>query len=243
MGTNQHDSEPSVKAVFFDLDGTLLDHVLAEQRAAQVLYEKYSSILRASTLEAFAKDWETASEKHMDQFLRGNIGFEEQRRRRISDVVLHPVSHEEADRIFSDYLATYEANWTPFPEVVDVLETLREREVRMSVITNGDSVQQKNKLQTLALAQFFEHILISGELGISKPSKEVFQTAADLMGCGTAECIHIGDSFDNDVKGAMGAGMPAVWLDRGGNGTPPEAGDGYTRIRNLREVLGFEWLQ
>ena len=68
MGTNQHDSEPSIKAVFFDLDGTLLDHVLAEQRAAQVFYEKHSSILRASTLEASAKDWETASEKHMERF-------------------------------------------------------------------------------------------------------------------------------------------------------------------------------
>ena len=243
MGTNQHDSEPSIKDVFFDLDGTLLDHVLAEQRAAQVFYEKHSSILRASTLEASVKDWETASEKHMEQFLIGNISFEGQRRRRIGDVVSHPVSHEEADRIFSDYLAAYEANWTLFPEVRDVLAALGSRGVRMGVITNGDAAQQRSKLRTLDLAQFFEHTLISGELGLAKPGREVFQTAADRMGCSTRECVHIGDSFENDVNGAIGAGMRAVWLDREGRGTPSGERAGYVRIRDLRELLDFAWLQ
>lgn len=243
MGTNQHDSEPSVKAVFFDLDGTLLDHVLAEQRAAQIFYEKHSSILRTSTLEAFVKDWETASEKHMDQFLRGNVSFEEQRRRRIGDVMSHLVSHEEAERIFSDYLDAYEAHWTLFPEALDVLESLGSRGFRMGVITNGDAAQQKSKLHLLGLGQFFEHLLISGELGISKPNKEIFQAAAGLMGCGIAECIHVGDSFENDVNGALAAGMQAVWLDREGRGTPLAGGVGYARIRDLREVLGFDWLQ
>ena len=243
MGTNQHDSEPSVKAVFFDLDGTLLDHVLAEQRAAQVFYAKYSSILRASTIETFVREWEAASERHMDQFLRGNVSFEDQRRRRISDVALHPVSQEEADRIFSDYLEAYEANWTLFPEVLDVLEALGSRGFRMGVITNGDAAQQKSKLQTLGLAQFFEHILISGALGISKPNKEIFQAAADLMRCETLECTHIGDSFENDVNGAMATGMQAVWLDRGGRGTPSGERAGYVRIRGLRELLDLAWLQ
>ena len=243
MGTNQHDSGPSVKAVFFDLDGTLLDHVLAEQRAAQIFYEKHSSILRASTLEAFVKDWETASEKHMDQFLRGNVSFEEQRRRRIGDVMSHLVSHEEAERIFSNYLDAYEAHWTLFPEALDVLAALSSRGVRMSIITNGDAVQQKSKLQMLGLVQFFEYILISGELGLAKPGREIFQTAADRMGCSTQECVHIGDSFENDVNGAMGAGMRAVWLDREGRGTPLAGGIGYARIRDLRELLSFEWLQ
>ena len=179
----------------------------------------------------------------MEQFLIGNISFEEQRRRRIGDVVSHPVSHEEADRIFSDYLAAYEANWTLFPEVRDVLAALGSRGVRMGVITNGDAAQQRSKLRTLDLAQFFEHTLISGELGLAKPGREVFQTAADRMGCSTRECVHIGDSFENDVNGAIGAGMRAVWLDREGRGTPSGERAGYVRIRDLRELLDFAWLQ
>ena len=216
MASGTNSSGPSVKAVFFVLDGTLLDHVLAEKRAAQVFYEKHCSILRASTLKAFAKEWETASETHMAQFLRGNVSFKEQRRRRISDVALHPFSHEGADRIFSDSLAAYEANWTLFLEVRGVLAVLGGRGFRMGVITNGDAAQQKSKLQTLDLAQFFAHTLISGELGHAKPGTEIFQAAAERMGCGTAECIYIEDSFENDVNGAIGVGMRAVWLDRRG---------------------------
>ena len=92
----------------------------------------------------------------------------------------------------------------------------------MGVITNGDAAQQKSKLQTLDLAQFFAHTLISGELGHAKPGTEIFQTAAERMGCGTAECIYIGDSFENDVNGAIGVGMRAVWLDREGSGPRPQ---------------------
>ena len=189
MASGTNSSGPSVKAVFFVLDGTLLDHVLAEKRAAQVFYEKHCSILRASTLEAFAKEWETASETHMAQFLRGNVSFKEQRRRRISDVALHPFSHEGADRTFSDSLAAYEANWTLFLEVRGVLAVLGGRGFRMGVITNGDAAQQKSKPQTPDLAQFFAHTLISGDLGHAKPGTEKFQAAAERMGCGTAECI------------------------------------------------------
>ena len=95
MASGTNSSGPSVKAVFFGLDGTLLDHMLAEKRAAQVFYEKHCSILRASTLKAFAKEWETASETHIAQFLHGNVSFNEQRRRRISDVACIPSAMKE----------------------------------------------------------------------------------------------------------------------------------------------------
>jgi putative hydrolase of the HAD superfamily len=241
MGTGQNASRLTVKAVFFDLDGTLVDHVLAEKRAAQIFYEKHRSSLRPPTYETFVREWETASEKHMEQFLCGNIGFQEQRQRRIRDVVLQPVSPEEADHIFADYLEAYEANWTIFPEVRDVLATLRHRGVRMGVITNGDAAQQKRKLETTDLSRFFEHAFISGKLGFSKPDSMIFQNAAEGMGCKVEECIHIGDSFGNDVNGALAAGMRAVWLDR--EGQEPPVGEGHcTHVHDLREILGARWL-
>ena len=123
-----------MRAIFFDLDGTLVNHELAEQQAAALFYQRHSSSVREASVKAFVRTWQSASEWYMEQYLKGQITFQEQSRRRIREVVLQPVTPEEADTLFADYLEAYELSWRVFPDVHEVLAVLRTRGLPMDVI-------------------------------------------------------------------------------------------------------------
>ena len=229
--------------LFFDIDDTLIDHRLAEEGGAGQLFERHSTSFRAESVQAFVPDWQNASKKHLEEFLKGNISFAEQRIRRCREVAARPLTASVADLIFRDYLEACEAGWTVFEEVPSALESLKSRGVRLGVISNGNVEQQTGKLERMNLLRYFEPVLISESLGVAKPDRVIFQTAAARMGCSVEECVHAGDSLTADVQGALGAGMGAVWLDRLGGEPPPGTQAPLVQVGNLKELLDLPWFQ
>ena len=55
---------------------------------------------------------------------------------------------------------------------------------------------------------------VSGDHGISKPDARLFGHALASLGATAAESVHVGDSWDKDVAGALGAGLRVVWFNR-----------------------------
>ena len=229
--------------LFFDIDDTLIDHRLAEEWGAGQLFERHPADFRAESVQAFVPDWQNASKKHLEEFLKGNISFAEQRIRRCREVAARPLTASEADLIFRDYLEAYEAGWTVFEEVPSTLESLMRRGVRLGVISNGNVEQQTRKLERMNLLRYFEPVSISESLGFAKPDRVIFQTAAARMGCSVEECVHAGDSLTADVQGTLGAGMGAVWLNRLGGEPPPGTQDPLVQVGNLKELLDLSWFQ
>ena len=205
---------PTHEAILFDLDDTLINHTLAEERGARLFFERHAINLCAETVEEFLVDWRNASNRHMKQFLDGDISFAEQRRRRCREVTRQEATHKEADLLFDDYLEAYELNWKTFDDVPAVLETLRTRGICMGIISNGNIEQQMKKLNKTNLLQYFERVVISEAVGTAKPDKMIFQIAASQIGCRIQRCTYVGDSFETDVRGASAAGMRPVWINR-----------------------------
>lgn len=135
--------------ICFDLDDTLLDHSSAERAAAL----HFAEVLKLSPSgTAFVERWREVAQRHMAAFLRGDVSFQEQRRRRIRELI--PVGADsEADALFEVYLEAYEANWRLFADVEPCLTALSTH--RLGVITNGSRAQQLEKVQALGVAQFF----------------------------------------------------------------------------------------
>jgi putative hydrolase of the HAD superfamily len=117
-----------------------------------------------------------------------------------------------------------------FPDVPRTLATLRERGLRLVVVSNWDwslSVW----LERTGLSPLVDGVVSSAVAGHAKPSPEIFRVALDLVGVEPAEAVHVGDSPASDVDGARGAGLRAVLIAR--TGTPPE---GVEAIRSLAEL-------
>lgn len=202
-----------MRVIFFDIDNTLVDYFSAEREAAKLLYQSYADTQRISE-ESFLLRWKESTEFHYQQYLCGKLGLQEQRRLRIQSAFERnqPIGVGLADRMFAEYLECYEMNWRLFPDVVPALESLRN--FSKGIISNGDPEQQRRKLTALGIACHFEKTLISGDIGIPKPDRRIFEAAAGLFGQGAADCTYIGDHLDTDVRAARAAGFEAYWIVR-----------------------------
>jgi FMN phosphatase YigB (HAD superfamily) len=67
-------------------------------------------------------------------------------------------------------------------------------------------------LRESRLDQVMEAIVLSSEVGAVKPSRRIFETALDQLGCGPSQVVVVGDNYRRDVLGAAACGMKTVWI-------------------------------
>ncbi|MFQ6329699.1 HAD family hydrolase [Nocardia sp. CWNU-33] len=220
------------EAVLFDVDGTLVDHEAAAEAAVCAGFpfvpDRDALVRRWRELEAWA----------MDRYLAGALTFAEQRRLRISHLADEfgqgAWSEDRVDTWFSEYLVQYEAAWRTYPDAMPTLTTLAAEhgELRLGVITNGDSAQQRRKLAKVGLADLLESVTVSSEVGVAKPNPAIFQAACDALRMPSARIVYVGDRLRTDAEAAIAAGLQGIWLDRDETGVATMA----TRITRLTEL-------
>ena len=102
--------------------------------------------------------------------------------------------------------------WAAFPDVVETLETLRDRGFLLGVISNFDR-RLHAVFGHLDLTRFFRRILVSSEVGADKPDPLIFQRALAGFGVAAAEAMHVGDDPTRD-GGAEAVGVRVFRLER-----------------------------
>ena len=105
----------------------------------------------------------------------------------------------------------------PFSDAMETIVKLRAMGVKTAIVTNitPDRLDsQKRKVENLGIGGLFDAIVYSGEVGIHKPDRGIFDHAAALLGVANEDCLFVGDDPDSDVAGALGAGMEILWVDR-----------------------------
>jgi putative hydrolase of the HAD superfamily len=103
----------------------------------------------------------------------------------------------------------------PYPEVPGVLAELGELGITRVVVSNWD-VSLRDVLDRTGLSALVDGIVISAEVGVAKPDPAIFQRALAVAGARADEALHVGDTPEADVAGALAAGLRAVHLDRSG---------------------------
>ena len=106
--------------------------------------------------------------------------------------------------------------WHVYEDVIPTLTTLNERGVRLAVISNWD-IRLRPLREVIGLADWFESIHVSSEIGKIKPDLGIFQAAINSIGLPASQILHVGDSELEDYQGAQAAGMKTRWLCRNGN--------------------------
>jgi putative hydrolase of the HAD superfamily len=114
----------------------------------------------------------------------------------------------------------------------DVPAALAAADVPLVLVTNGASCLQREKLAGSGLADHFEAVVVSGDLGTRKPDGSVFRHALSLVGAPASAAVMVGDNLVNDIEGAGATGLAAVWINRTGDPCP----DGVTAISTLAEL-------
>lgn len=120
-----------------------------------------------------------------------------------------------------------------FPGVPDALGRLRAGGVAMALVTNGDTSQQRAKIERYDLGRYFDVIQIEGEFGAGKPEEIVYRHVLERLGVPAREAWMVGDHIEWDVAAPQRLGLRGVWIDREGAGLA--AGSGVRPHRIIRE--------
>jgi putative hydrolase of the HAD superfamily len=139
-----------------------------------------------------------------------------------------------ADR-FTDYR---DEQMHIFPDAHDTIDTLRAKGVRLALITNGDGVGQRAKIERFDLTHRFHHIQIEGEHGFGKPEPRAYLHALERLGVGARDSWMVGDNLEWEVTAPQRLGIHAIWFDAHGAGLPEGSTVRPDRVvRKLSELL------
>jgi putative hydrolase of the HAD superfamily len=109
--------------------------------------------------------------------------------------------------------------------------------VRFGIVTNGEKNISWEKMRALDLVDLMEHTVISGELGITKPDRRIFEHACNLFSVAPDAAVYVGDRLQIDAVAASQAGLLGVWLNRYGNGANDYEGEhAVLTIRSLADL-------
>jgi putative hydrolase of the HAD superfamily len=125
-----------------------------------------------------------------------------------------------------------------FPGAHETLDRLKQRGVRLALVTNGAAAVQRAKVVRFALEHRFEHIQIEGEHGFGKPEERAYTHAMEALGVAPADTWMVGDNLEWEVAAPQRLGIYAIWYDAYGRGLPPASPVRPDRIiRSLPELL------
>jgi putative hydrolase of the HAD superfamily len=217
-----------IRAVLFDAGGTLI-HLDGERasRAAGVPYDADTFRRAHDAALCEMQRWVLANPQSKDAerlplflgTILARLGVPDSKRRRAVGAIA--AEHGRAN------LWSRGAQDAP-----ETLEALRGRGYRLAVVSNADG-RVRALLETAGLAEYFEFVVDSSEVGVEKPDPRIFHAATGRLDLPPAACAYVGDIYEIDVLGARAAGLHAILI---GNG---EAPDGVARISTLSELLGL----
>lgn len=125
---------------------------------------------------------------------------------------------------------------TPEPDAIPALGLARSHGLRTGVISNSNGTI-KRILATLDLLPLVDCVLDSGEEGVEKPARAIFERALARVGVAASEAAYIGDLYSIDVLGARRAGLSAVLLDPGRCWGPRDCPTAPTVLAAVKALL------
>ena len=190
-----------VRAILFDLDGTLFDRDAAVRGLVINQHHRIGAALSRVAAETYVERV-VALDSH--GYGDKTVAYQQV----VADFAL-PASL--AATLTADFWATYHSFCRGFPEVVPVLAELRQRGLKLGVVTNGSVEIQEPVIQRLGIAGLLHAVLISEREGVRKPDREIFHRALRTLGVVSDDAWYVGDHPGVDIEGASAAGLTAVW--------------------------------
>lgn len=220
------------QTLLFDLDHTLLDS-------------------DASEVAAYAHTMATIGLDDPDQHFERYVDINREMWRAVEAGTMHP--DEVRFRRFEQFTADIGVDADPvamaeafvrglgahgelYDGARDLLDALGGH-VRLALVTNGLSDVQRARIERLDLDRYFDAIVISSEVGVTKPRREIFDLTFERLGApDPATAVMIGDSLSSDMRGGRDYGIATCWFNPHELAAGPD--DTVTHeIRTLTEIL------
>ncbi|XP_043463188.1 rhythmically expressed gene 2 protein-like [Leptopilina heterotoma] len=212
-----------VKLVTFDITGTLLKTDVGKHYAQVALEHGITNVDTVKLSKSFKLNFKKFSIKHPIFGKHTGLGSENWWRALVyatfKDQHSSNISEETLSKIATSLIERYRTRvcWEIVPGTIELLEFLKKHDILLGVISNFDD-GLNSILDSLNIKQYFPFILCSYKFGIEKPNPLIFNEALKNFkelrktSIFPEEALHIGNSIEEDYKGAKNANWNAVLM-------------------------------
>ncbi len=192
----------AIKGVFFDFWGTLVENGVFPSPVKQVKYILRLNIPFSEYIQQFEKSFMTKEfESLTDAF----------------NNVCRSFNIRPPQFVIEKLVGMWNKNSLlakPFPDTVKTLEMLKEKGIKIGLISNTDQFSINQVIDKFDLRKYFDVVVFSYNEGMLKSDKELFDVALDKLKLDKEEVLMVGDSMESDIKGAENAGIKPLLIDR-----------------------------
>ena len=227
------------KHIFFDLDHTLWDFETNSKQALQQIYDEQKLKERGIPIfENFHNRYVPINDRYWARYHNNIVSKEKLRLGRFHDTLKEFGVNDEAlaETMAQSYIDISPKMTALFADAVEVLKYLQEK-YTLHLITNGFAEVQWIKIEHSGLKPFFEHIIVSEEVGTQKPDKAIFEIAMERAKTNKDESIMIGDNYNTDIVGARNAGMDQIFFNPKKNRKREPVTFEISTLIELKEIL------
>jgi len=228
-----------IKAILFDLDGTLYDHEKARTEALQKL-------VRVLPQKVEFRPFLNTYNKVIHELRRQHEDMSIFNKEKVFGLVISCLNIRSNGNLIRKLASSY---WNellkrvePYDDAKLTLETLKTLGYKMAVVSDGLVKIQLRKLDHMKLKDLFDAYAFSEEVGINKPNTAVFKLALKRLKVKPSEAVMIGDDLELDLAGAKMLGLKAI-LIKHRKAEPRISGTSIQMpdfmIRKLEELTGM----
>jgi putative hydrolase of the HAD superfamily len=231
------------KVIIFDLDDTIIRFGEGEIPAWKIVCarfcRKHCKVRREELFTAILKTgrWYWGDK---DRHRTGRSDLRKARRQ-VAAAALQSLGIENgeyANEIADHYSDLRRKKLRLFPKARQTLMTLKKKNQRMVLLTNGESSLQRYKIERFKLGRYFEKVFIEGEVGFGKPDKRAYTNLLEDMHLVPADVWMVGDNLEWDIYTPKSLGIYSIWNDYRKKGLPGSCPFPPDRIiHNISELL------
>ncbi|MBD8067357.1 HAD family hydrolase [Bacillus sp. PS06] len=210
------------KAILFDLDDTLLNRDEAVDKLFLIIFDKCYEDLSLSTKSEMLKRFK--------EFDKRDYGFGDKTNVLESFFVEFPpklrIPHNDIQDFWNHH---FPRCFSVNQNTINMINTIK-MHAKVAIITNGSTQRQKAKIMNTHLNDRFDLIIISEEVGMSKPDKRIFELALNQLNVKPEDALFVGDDLEKDIAGCQNANIKGIWFNP-------------NKIKNDTEIIPFAEIQ
>ena len=196
--------------IIFDADETLFDFKKSERDAFKNAMLEFDIEYDENHHLKIYQVINTAIWKEFEEGLITQEKLKVERFKRLSDTLKAGFDEAEFAKSYMKHLSY--ASFL-YDDSIDLVESLH-KDYRLTIVTNGLKDVQDNRIRKSIIAKYFEDIVVSEEVLVSKPDPKIFEHALNnIKHTDKSKVLMVGDSLTSDIQGGINFGIDTCWFN------------------------------
>ncbi len=230
------------KSLFIDLDDTIWDFRANSMLALRQVYDEFELFREIPEYERFRSQYVATNHELWELYHHNKVTKEFLIVERFARPFRQSGSSlgedmEFLSRLNQRYLNVLAEQKCLVPGAIELLDYLTLKGYSLYILSNGFAEVQHRKLESGGIGHYFKRLILSDEIGITKPDRRIFDYALRVIGADAADVLIVGDNYDADIMGAKNAGWATVYFNRDNLAIPGEQPD--YMVTSLSQVMSI----